>query len=406
MFDHKLKRNLLFSAVAVISIALVSACGGSGASPTAAPPTAASSTAPTAAPSQPTAASAQPTTADSASATGKDYCKDNEGQLFLYNWPDYIAPETLEQFTAACNVQVTQDIYASNEDLLAKVTAGGTGYDVVAPTGYTVEIMKDKDLLAKLDKDALPNMKYLGPTFLTGRPHDPNSDYSVTKNWGTLGVMWNSDKVTEDIKTWDDLWKIAPKYAGKIIFVDSSPDVMGAALKYVGASWNSTDKGEIDKALDKLIEIKPQLRSFDTTYIAKLASEEVWIVLGYNGDAFAANAQRAEEGKPESIKYVVPSEGSNIWEDSWAILKDAPHPKAALAFINFLLDPKIQGQETNFTHYGSGEPDADQYMKPEIRSNPAIYPPDDVISKLESATVLPADILQYREEAWTKLKGS
>jgi putrescine transport system substrate-binding protein len=266
--------------------------------------------------------------------------------------------------------------------------------------------LRDKDALLMLDKSALPNMKYLGPTFLNGRPHDPNSDYSITKNWGTLGIMWNSEKVAEDIKTWDDLWKLAPKYSGQIILVDSGPDVIGAALKYVGASWNSADKGELDQALDKLIEIKPHVRAFDTTYISKLASEEVWIVVGYNGDAFAANAARAEEGKPESIKYVVPEEGSNVWEDSWVILKDAPHPKAAHAFINFLLDPKIQAIESNFTHYASGVPDADALMKPEVRSNPAIYPPDEVIAKLEAATVLPADILQYREELWTKLKGS
>lgn len=391
----KLNTRFIYGAGLLVSIALLAACGGS-ATPTSAPPPV----------SAPTAGSSQATAATQGDTATKDYCKDNEGQLYLYNWPTYIAPETIAEFTKTCNVQVTEDNYPSNEDMIAKVAAGGTGYDVAAPTGYAVELLEEKDALLKLDKSALPNMKYLGPAFLTGRPHDPNSDFSVTKNWGTLGIMWNSEKVTEDIQTWDDLWKLAPKYSGKIILVDSGPDVVGAALKYVGAGWNSTDKGELDKALQKLIEIKPYVRAFDTTYISKLANEEVWIVVGYNGDAFAANASRAEENKSEAIKYVVPNEGSNVWEDSWVILKDAPHPKASLAFINFLLDPKIQGIESNFTHYASGEPEADKYMLPEIRNNPAIYPADEVTAKLEAATVLPADILQYREELWTKLKGS
>ncbi len=390
-------RAWLLSACIVSAVVLLAACGGSTPAPTSAPPTAAP---------QPTAAPAQPTAAPQANAAGKDYCKDNEGTLILYNWPDYVAPKTLEEFAKKCNVQVTQDFYSSNEDLLAKVTAGGTGYDVVAPTGYAVELLHNKDLLLTLDQSALPNMKNLAPEFLKGRPHDPNSDFSITKNWGTLGIMWNTEKVTEDIQSWDDLWKIAPKYSGKIIVVDSPPDVLGAALKYIGASWNSSDKAELDKALAKLLEIKPYIRSFDTNYFGRLANDEVYIVVGYNGDAFNVNAQRAEAGKPESIKYVVPSEGSNVWEDSWAVLKDAPHPKAALAFINYLLEPEVQAWETNYTHYASPVPGADKFIEPDVRNNPAVYPSADAIKKLEPTINLPADILQYREEIWTKFKGS
>lgn len=377
-------RGIVLTTLAITVIFVLAACGGTTAQPTAAPPTDASQ----------------------ANATGKDYCKDNEGQLIVYNWPEYLARETVERFSQACNVQVIEDFYPSNEDLLAKVTAGGTGYDVVAPTGYAVELLREKDALLKLDHSALPNFKYMGAQFAKGRPHDPDSEYSVTKNWGTFGIMWNSEKVSEEITSWADLWQLAPKYSGKIIFVDSSPDVLGAALKAIGASWNSADKAELDKALAKLLEIKPHIRSFDTNYFGRLANDEVYIVVGYNGDAFNVNAQRAEAGKTESIKYVVPSEGSNIWEDAWAILKDAPHPKAAHAFLNFLMDPEIQGIETNYTHYASGSPNADKFIQADVRSNPAVYPPDEIIAKLEATINPSADILQYREELWTKLKGS
>lgn len=329
-----------------------------------------------------------------------------EKELFLYNWSAYVSPENVAAFTSKFGVQVSEDNYGSNEDLLAKVEAGGTGYDVVAPTGYTAKVMGEKDMLLTLDWKQIPNAKFISPPFDKGRPHDPENKWSAIKDWGTFGVMWNSELVKDEFQSWDDLWRLAPKYSGKIIAVDSSPEVLGAGLKYLGYSYNATDPKEIDAALKKLLELKPHLRSFDSTYIAKMASEEAWITLGWNGDAFAANAQRKETGKPESIQYVIPSEGSEVWEDDWCILKTAPHPNAAHAFINFILEPENQARETNFTYYASGEKEAEKYILPEILKNPAIYPPAEVIAKLEPALDLPKDALQYREEAWTKLKSA
>ncbi len=329
-----------------------------------------------------------------------------EKELFLYNWSAYVNPENVKMFSDKFGVKVSEENYPSNEDLLAKVEAGGTGYDVIAPTGYMVKIMAEKDLLLPLDLTKIPNAKFISPPFNKGRPHDPDNKWSLIKDWGTFGIMWNSEKVPEGFASWDDLWKLAPKYSGKIMAVDSSPEVLGAALKYVGYSYNATDPKEIDAALKKLIELKPHIRAFDSTYIAKMANEEAWITLGWNGDAFAANAQRKDGGKAESIQYIIPSEGSEVWEDDWSILKGAPHPNAAHAFINFILEPTIQAAETNFTYYASGEEEAKKLILPEIVQNAAIYPPADVIAKLEPAKDLPKEALQYREEAWTKLKSA
>ena len=349
---------------------------------------------------------ASPTTAPVSNATAAPAAAAIEKEMFLYNWSAYVNPENVAAFTQEFGVQITEDNYGSNEDLLAKVEAGGGGYDIVSPTGYMVKIMAEKDLLLPLDLAKIPNAKYLSPPFDKGRPHDPDNKWSLTKDWGTFGIMWNSEKVTEDIKSWDDLWKLAPKYSEKIMVVDSSPEVFGAALKYLGYSYNATDPKEIDAALKKLMELKPHLRSFDSTYIAKMANEEAWITLGWNGDAFAANSQRKDAGKAESIQYVIPSEGSEVWEDDWSILKSAPHPNAAHAFINFVLDPKRQAEETNFTYYASGEDEAKKYIGPDILKNAAIYPPPEVVAKLEAATDLPKAAQEYRDEAWTKLKSA
>lgn len=347
---------------------------------------------------------AAPTTAPTG-GPGASASSELEKALFLYNWSAYVNPANVEAFTKELGVQVTEDNYGSNEDLLAKIEAGGTGYDIVSPTGYMVKVMAEKDLLLPLDLSKIPNAKFMSPPFDKGRPHDPDNKWSLTKDWGTFGIMWNSEKVSDNFVSWADLWRLAPKYSGKIMAVDSSPEVFGAALKMLGYSYNATDPKQIDEALTKLLELKPHIRSFDSTYIAKMANEEAWITLGWNGDAFAANAQRKEEGKAESIQYNIPAEGSEVWEDDWCILKGAPHPNAAHAFINFVLDPKRQAEETNFTYYASGENEAKQYISPEITSNAAIYPPDEVTAKLEAAVDLPKEALQYREEAWTKLKS-
>lgn len=378
------RRGFFYIAGMTGSAALLAACG---AQPTAAP---------TAAVALPTTAPAVPTTA----------AAQVEPELFLYNWSSYVAPENVAAFSKQFNVKVSEDNYGSNEDLLAKVEAGGTGYDIVVPTGYMVKLMAEKDLLLPLDWSKIPNAKFISPPFDIGRPHDPENKWSVTKDWGTFGIMWNTDKVTDAFDSWDALWKLAPKYSGKILVVDSSPEVLGAGLKYLGYSYNSTDPKEIDAALAKLIELKPHIRAFDSTYIAKMASEEAWITLGWNGDAFAANAQRQESGKAESIEYAIPAEGSEVWEDDWAILKTAPHPNAAHAFIDFILEPENQARETNFTYYASGEDEAKKYINPDILKNAGVYPPDEVLAKLEPALDLPAAALQYREEAWTKLKSA
>lgn len=393
------RRSFLYIASASSAAAFLAACGGQVVSPTAAPPTAASA-APTNAPAATTAPAATNPPAPTA-GTGA-----LESDLFIYNWADYLNPDNVDAFSKANNVKVTLDFYQSNEDLLAKVEAGGTGYDVVAPTGYMVKIMAEKGLLLPLDLSRIPNAKYMGPNFAKNRPHDPNNQWSVTKDWGTTGIAWNSDKIKEPVTSLDDFWKLAAKYPGKVAVMDSSPEVIGLTLKYLGFPYNSCDKKELDAALNKLLELKPNLKAFDSSYFDLLATDEIWMSFAWNGDVFNANSKRKAAGKPESIQYVIAKEGGEVWEDDWVILKNAQHPDAAHAWLNFILDPQNQAKESDATFYASGEDEAKKYMDAEVTSNPAIYPPAEVIAKLEAAQSLPGDCLQYREELWTKLKSA
>lgn len=392
------RRGFLYIAGAS-SAAFLAACAGQAVSPTSAPPTAAP-VAPTSAPAATAAPAATSAPAPTAASAGL------ESDLFLYNWADYINPDNVDAFSKANNVKVTSDFYASNEDLLAKVEAGGTGYDIAAPTAYTVKIMADKGLLLPLDMSKIPNFKYMAPSFAKGRPNDPDSKWSVTKDWGTTGIAWNSEKVTEQITSMDDLFKLAPKYSGKIAAMDSPPEAIGMTLKYLGYSYNSCDPKELDAALKKLLELKPHIKAFDSSYFELLANDEVWISLAWNGDVFNANGKRVDAGKKPSLQYVIPKEGGEIWEDTWVILKSAPHPNAAHAFINFILDPKNQALESNYTHYASGEDEAKQYMDPTVANNPSVYPAAEQLMNVEAAAALDGDCLKARDDLWTKLKSA
>ncbi|TAH50017.1 MAG: spermidine/putrescine ABC transporter substrate-binding protein [Chloroflexota bacterium] len=376
------RRGFFYVAGVGGTAAFLAACGGQTASPTSAPPTTASAGAPTA----------------GSAALEKD--------LFIYNWADYVSQDNIDAFGKANDVKVTLDFYQSNEDLLAKIEAGGTGYDVVAPTGYMVQIMADKGMLLPLDMSRIPNYKYMSPPFDKGRPHDPDNKWSVTKDWGTTGIAWNTEKIKEDVTSLEDFWNLAEKYSGKVAVMDSSPEVIGLTLKLLGYSYNSCDQAELDAALKKLLELKPHLKAFDSSYFDLLATDEIWMSLSWNGDVFNANSKRKDAGKPESINYVIAKEGGELWEDDWVILKNAPHPNAALAWINFVLDPQNQAKESEATFYASGEDEAKKYMSEEITSNHAIYPSDEVLAKMEAAQVLPGDCLQAREELWTKLKSA
>ena len=314
-------------------------------------------------------------------------------------WPDYISPATLAAFERESGVRVELEIIPSAVDLVSRVMKGVRPPDVLTPPSYAVGELDSRGRLARLDHARLPNLRHLEPRFLRGRPHDPESRVSVIKDWGTTGFMYRLDKVTELPTSWADFWRLAEKYSGRVTVLDSPGEVVGAALKMRGHSYNASRADELADARLELRRLKPHLLAFETNYRPLLVSGEAWLALGWNGDAVALRS----EGVP--VWYVIPSEGSQIWEDDWAIAAGASNPAAAHAFLDFVLRPDIAAREVAYTRYATGNAAALELLDPELRGDPSTYPPAELTRKLEAGMPLDAAARQRRKALWDEIRA-
>ena len=324
--------------------------------------------------------------------------EDLENELSIFNWADYVHPKTYPAFEREFDVKITEDNYPSNEDALAKLQAGARGYDIVVPTGYMVETMIASDILEELDHSKIPNLENVDPQFLD-LPFDPGNRYSVPKDYGTTGYGYRSKLVRDEMTSWEDFFSLGPKYSGRYTVLDSAPEVVGAALKMLGYSYNTVNPKEISEATDVLVKFKPHVRKITSSMREIMISGEAYISLTWNGEIgyVALDAPDA--------RYVVPAEGSEVWTDNWAIVAGAPHIAAAHAFLNWHLQPKVQAKDTEYHYYGDVVEGAEEYLDPALAKDPSIYPSPQVAEKLEIAEASP-EWLALRNEAWTKFKAA
>lgn len=320
-------------------------------------------------------------------------------ELHLYNWSEYIDPEVFDAFEAEYGVKVIEDTFSSNEELLAKLQAGATGYDLIVPSDYMVEIMIEEGLLANINHDNIPNLANLSDLF-SAPPYDEELAYCVPYQWGTTGIGYNSDEVEPDSWAWFFDPEIASQYSGKITMLNDSRESIGAALKYLGYSLNTTDEAQLEEAKQLLIAAKPFLFSYDSDQFEDLiAADEVVYGHGWSGDYFAA----AEED--ERIWYIIPAEGGVVWADNLCIPKTSKEAYTAELFINFILQPEVAAQITNFTWFGSPVEAANEFIDAEILEEPAIYPPSEVMVKLEWIEDV-GDATPIYERIWTEVKAA
>jgi spermidine/putrescine transport system substrate-binding protein len=326
-----------------------------------------------------------------------------ENDLTLVSWPEYINPLTLEQFELEFGVRVRVEVVPSAVELIermrAPVSAATPAPDVLCPPDYAVRELAAENRLLTLDHPRLPNLQHLEPRFRHGRAHDPDCRVSVVKDWGTTGFMYRTDVMKESPRSWSDFWTLAEQYSGRVTVLDAPGEIIGAALKMRGHSYNAADADALAQARSDLLKLKPHLRAFETNYRPLLASGEACLALGWNGDAAALNAEGVQ------VQYVVPSEGSQIWEDDWAITANAPHPEAAHAFLNFVLRPEVAAQEARYTRYATGNRAALVLLDEHIRSDASTYPPQAVLQKLEAGMPLDADGQRRREALWREVRG-
>jgi len=326
-------------------------------------------------------------------------CKQDKVVLNIYNWGEYIDPELLEKFEKETGIKINLDLFETNEHMLAKLETGGTQYDVIFPSDYVIEEMIKKDLLAKIDFSNIPNFRYVGDRF-KNLNYDPTNEYSVPYFWGTVGIMYNTEMVDEEVDSWDILWK--EKYAGKILMLDSMRDTIGVALKKLGYSVNETDPGRLEEAKQLLIQQRPLVNGY---YVDEIKDMMI------NGDAaIAVNWSGAAmdiywEGI-ENIRFVVPKEGSNLWFDCMVIPKTSQHKKEAEMFINFMIDPENAYQNSLYVGYVSPVTEAFERLmqeNPEVADMDAYNPSEEVLDKCEVFIDL-GDNRPLYNRIWTEIK--
>ena len=330
--------------------------------------------------------------------------------LNLYNWNQYIAPETVERFEKQCNCKVKQTYYSDNEELVAKLAAGAKGYDVLVPTSNYIQGMAKAGWLQPIDKNKLPNLKNIMPAYLNTE-FDPGNKYSVPYAYTITMLGYNEQKMKElglTIDSWAAIFdpKMLEKVKGRVTVLDSQGELMAAALKYLGYSVNDRDPKHWDEAKQVILKAKPYWAAFKASgYIELLSAGSIWLVHGYSNDIYQAD-QGAQQAKQKfRIKHAMPKEGAVLALDAMTIFKGAPRPDLAHQFINFMLDGKNSSELTNML--GSGNPNsaAMPFIKPEIKAMSAIFPDEQTAKKLEMLKDLNSKERRLMNRIWTEIKA-
>ena len=330
----------------------------------------------------------------------------------VYNWSDYIDPAMLEAFTAETGIKVNYDVFDNNEVLQTKLLAGNTGYDVVVPSASFLELQIKAGVFRKLDRTKLPNWQYLDADILerVGR-HDPGNQYAVNFMWGTDAIGYNVSKVMAiDPKAPVNSWKLLfdPAEAKKfkdcgISILDAPDETVGVVLAYLGKDPSSENLDDLKAVEEVLMKIRPYVRTINSSeYINGLATGEICIAMGWSGDILQAKTRAAEGEQSVDIAMAVPSDGTIIWFDMFAIPADAPHPNNAHAFINFMNKPEVAAANSNYISYASGNAGAMPLLDPAVRDDPSVYPPPETMAKLFPNLAHTQEFTRELNRTWTR----
>lgn len=323
--------------------------------------------------------------------------KDDSNVLYVYNWGEYIEPALIEKFEKETGIKVIYDTFEQNEDMYMKVKEGGNNYDVVVPSDYMAEKMIKQGMLEKIDYSKIPNFKYIDEKF-RNLDYDPKNEYTVPYMWGTVGILYNKNKVKEKVDSWNILWD--EKYKDNIIMMNSTRDTLGVALKRLGYSMNSRNEAELEKAKESLIKQKDIVLAYlvDETK-NQMANEEADLAVMYSGDAIVA------KGENENLEYVIPKEGSNLWFDTLAILKNAKHKENAEKFINFLTEPENANVNADYIGYSLPSTEAKKLLDKEVQEDKTAYPD---LSKHKNMEIFkdPSDFVEKYDDIWADIKAN
>ncbi len=337
-------------------------------------------------------------------------------EVRVYNWSDYIDEDLLAKFQAETGIRLIYDVFDSNEVLETRLLAGGSGYDIVVPTGTFLQRQIQAGAFQKLDKSKLPNLENMWDVVSSRtEQYDPDNAYSINYMWGTTGIGVNVGKVTEILGEDAPIDSLAlvfdPAYAEKlascgIMMLDAPAEMIPAALQYLGEDPNSHDPDVIAKTEAVFMAIRPYIGKFHSSeYINALANGEICVAVGWSGDILQARDRAAEAENNVEIAYNAPKEGAQMWFDQMAIPVDAPNVEEAHAFLNFIMDPENMAAASNYVYYANGNLASQEFLIEDVIGDPAIYPSPEALDNLFTTTPWDARVQRTVTRLWTKIKS-
>lgn len=323
------------------------------------------------------------------------------GKVYVYNWGEYIDPETLDMFEKETGIQVIYDEFDTNETMYPKVEAGASNYDVVCPSDYMIQKMIDNDLLQELNWDNIPNAKAnIGAQYYEqSEAFDPGNRYAVPYCWGTVGILYNKTMVDEPVTSWSILWD--EKYADSILMQDSVRDLFMVGLKSLGYSMNSTDEKELNEAKDLLIQQKPLVQAYVIDQVRdKMIGNEAALGVIYSGEAIFTQRENPD------LEYVIPKEGTNVWIDGWVIPKNAENVENAEKFIDFMCRGDIALLNFDYITYSTPNTAAQALIDDDdIRNSKIAFPDLSQYDGLETFSYLGDDADALYNDLWKEIKS-
>lgn len=322
------------------------------------------------------------------------------GEVIVYNWGEYIDPDTLTMFEEETGIKVVYDEYETNEIMYPKVEAGTTAYDVLCPSDYMIQKLIENDLLQEINFDNIPNVKNIGQQYFDqSQEFDPENKYSIPYCFGTVGILYNKTMVDEPVDSWSILWD--EKYADNILMQDSVRDAFMVALKLKGYSMNTLDEGELNEAKQILIDQKPLVQAYVIDQVRdKMIGNEAAIGVIYSGEAIYTQRENAD------LEYVIPKEGTNVWIDSWVIPKNAPNKENAEKFINFMCREDVALKNFEYITYSTPNDAAKALIEDEdIKNSKIAFPDFSQYNNLETFHYLGVDGDALYNELWKEVKS-
>ena len=321
----------------------------------------------------------------------------NNKNLIIYNWGDYIDPKLIKKFEKQTGYHVIYETFDSNEAMYTKIKQGGTAYDICVPSDYMISKMRKANLLDKIDTKKIPNYKNIGSEFLH-HSFDPKNTYSVPYFWGTLGIIYNDQKITgQEVQHWEQLW--SPRLKNNLLLIDSARDVFAVALITQGKSVNTTNYSQLKQAQHHLQALTPNVKAIIADEMKMyMEQDEAAVGVTYSGDA------REMMSVNHHLHYVVPSEGSNIWFDNMVIPKSAKNKQAAYQFINFMLQPENAAKNAEYVGYANPNRAAKKLLPRSVTDDQQFYPPESTMEHLQTYKDLPRRVLGEYNDLFLEFK--